>query len=102
MEQVTEVLLQYLEILLLEVAVVQDILMVVLQEDQVGLVVVEDIIIHQGELEIAHQSVHLKEILVVMEEQVLVAVAVVLAVVVTLELVLEDMVVQLVVEHLIQ
>ena len=53
-EQATEVLPQYLEILLLVVDLVQEIVMVLMQEDQVDLVVVEHIKLHQEEVEIVH------------------------------------------------
>ena len=68
LEQIKEVIPQYLEKLPLAVVVVQDMTKVIIMEDQVGLVVEEHIKIHQEDLEIPHPLVHLKERMVAMEE----------------------------------
>ena len=105
-EQVKEVIPQYLEQLPLVVVLVEEIIIhllrLVIQED---LVVEEHIKLQMVELEILHLLVHLREILVVMVDGALAAVAVVLAVVEVLEKVnpLVDLVVEMVeVEQVIQ
>jgi|TARA_R100000455_G_scaffold23927_1_gene12719 hypothetical protein len=104
-EQVMEEHLQYLEIPLLVVAVVQEILMAAMLVEMVDLVVEEHIHILMEDLEIPHLQVHLKEILVVMVDKALVAVAAVLVVEVVqvnLHPIIDLVVVMVEVEHQIQ